>query len=49
MHRASYRDKVVSFKFSECVTLPESPRVHQPESSSNSVLLGFHGGFIIWA
>ena len=27
-------------------TLPKSPRVHQPRSSLNPVLLGFHGGFI---
>lgn len=36
MHRAGYGERVQDFH-----ALSESPRVHQPQSSPNPVLLGF--------
>lgn len=36
-----------SHALSKHVILPKYPHVHQQESSTNPVLLGFIGGFII--
>lgn len=50
MHTASYEGKAHSFyAFSESAILPEPTPVHQPKSSLNTILLGFHGGFITQA
>ena len=47
MHKAGYGEGLWNFHaLSEHATFPKSPRVHQPRSSLNSVLLGSYGGFI---
>lgn len=50
MHRIRFGERVKSFHtISEHTSLPRSPRVHQPRSSPNPFLLGFHGGFVTQA
>ena len=47
MKRAMHEERAGSFHaLSRKATLPAPPRVHQPRSSSNPVLLGFYGGFV---
>ena len=47
MQRTRYRERARGFHArSRGATLPKSPRVHQPGSSPNPVLLAFYGGYI---
>lgn len=46
-NRASYGERAHSFHaLLQHVTLPEPPRVHQPESSLNLAFLSFYWGFL---